>query len=155
LGLITKAKKTIVMQLKALLYLTALITLTAASCQDEGTKNNERSGLAGTWEWLSTDGGIAGMHYTPSSTGKTMTLTITSDLKFYRYENNVLQAQGTYALSERKCIHTGENKPMLVFSDLQNLTVENEISDTLELSDENYDGMNSTFKRIADVQQKD
>ena len=74
-------------------------------------------GLAGTWQWVRTDGEIGyHLHETPVSTGKNIDLKIGFDNKYYIYTNGYLTSEGTYLLETRKCIHDHTDKSFINFS---------------------------------------
>jgi hypothetical protein len=130
-----------------------VFVLSLIACQADNEKLDSDAGLVGTWEWVRTDGGLAfHIHETPSSSGQTVHLKFTRDKKFYRFVNGTLSASGTYSLANKKCIHSAENKTLISFSEpsIQEMMIDNLHSDTLEISDEYYDGTGSQFKRVAD-----
>jgi hypothetical protein len=106
--------------------------------------------LTGTWEWIRTNGGIAAtVHETPSSTGKTIEWRFLKDMKYLRYENGVIQSQGTFSMTQKACIHSTQEKWFIDFSgdQDQDFMIEKLEEETLEVSDEMYDGLSSQFKR--------
>jgi hypothetical protein len=133
-------------------------TMLLSACQTNSDEVNNSSGLTGTWHWIGTDGGIGNhIHDTPASTGETLQLTLTADGKFFRYVSGKLVSKGTYTLTQRDCIHSKENKPFIQFvtSPERNLMVERMDSQTLELSDEVYDGIIMQFSRVDHVVTED
>ena len=123
-----------------------LLAVMAAGCTKKETKTQ---GLAGNWEWKSTDGGLgAHLHQTPASTGKTERLKLTTDFKYYRYTNNLLSEEGSYQLSNQTCIHDHTLKTVIRFSgSQQGLMVEAMGPQQLVLSDENFDGVTLLYER--------
>jgi hypothetical protein len=125
-----------------------------SSCNEEPEIQNQdilaAEPLTGTWEWARTTGGIAAHIYeTPSSTEKTVELRFLHDMKYLRYENGVIQSQGTFALIKKACIHSTNEKWFINFSNEQDqdFMIERLEEETLETSDEMYDGVSSQFKR--------
>ncbi|MEP7372685.1 MAG: hypothetical protein ABI675_04800 [Chitinophagaceae bacterium] len=119
-----------------------------SACSKDANKRAKEDGLSGTWEWVRTDGGIAfNIHDTPMSTGKNIDLKITLDGKYFLYTNGSLTSEGTYLLETRKCIHDKVDKPVIKFSSLSDFMVEKLDQNSLELSDEAYDGTGSLYKR--------
>jgi hypothetical protein len=125
-----------------------------SSCNEEpGIQNQEALAaqpLTGTWEWIRTTGGIGAQIYeTPSSMEKTVEWRFLHDMKYLRYENGVIQSQGTFSLTKKACIHSTQEKWFIDFSaDLdQDFMIEKLEDKTLETSDEVYDGVSSQFKR--------
>ena len=87
------------------------------------------------------------LYETPSSTGKNIELTITSDGKYSIHTNGVLTSDGSYVLVTRKCIHDATDKSFINFSSGVGLMVEKVDNETLEVSDEAHDGLGSIYKR--------
>jgi hypothetical protein len=138
--------------MKIIFYLLIVLVLFISSCIKQANKISNDTGLAGTWQWVSSDGGISNnIHNTPSSTGKNIDLIITSDNKYFLYTNSILTSQGTYVLEIRSCIHDHKDKTLINFSSAfeQDMMVEKLDKDHLELSDEVYDGTGSSYKRKA------
>ena len=131
--------------------LTYLVTIVLmASFISSCSKNvNKAEGLAGSWEWKSTDGGLAAhLNQTPATTGKTNQLKLTSSFQYFRYTDHVLTEEGTYSLSQRACIHDQKLKTVIQFSGSeQALMVENINQQDLVLLDENYDGVIIFYER--------
>ncbi|MFT3910834.1 MAG: hypothetical protein QM737_15560 [Ferruginibacter sp.] len=102
--------------------------------------------VAGQWEWVSSFGGIAGMSYTPQSTGQTWGLKLNADLSFIQTGNFSGSDTGIYSTTQETTgssttdylnlffIHTGDKKYSYTF-----------LSDTLVLDDGNVDGLISKF----------
>ena len=106
-------------------------------------------GLTGTWEWKSTDGGLANhLHQTPSTTGIKEQLKLTNGLQYIRYKDGFVTEEGTYTLSEKACIHDKKLKSVIQFSDAAGaLMVENVDPQQLILSDEHFDGLEIRYER--------
>jgi len=137
--------------MKTILFHLAIVIMVAGfapACSKPANKGTKENGLAGTWQWIRTDGGIAfHIHDTPLSTGKNVDLKITADGKYFLYTNGSLSSEGTYLMETRKCIHDNADKPLIRFSSFADFMVEKLDQDTLELSDEAYDGVGSLYKR--------
>ncbi len=119
---------------------------TLLSCDKKEARLTNVDTLVGTWNWVRTDGGIAdNIHETPQSTGKTVKLRIAAENKYEVIENNVVIEEGTFTVELRKCIHDGDMKQALRFSNGQYRMVEDHSSVTLELSDESNDGVFITY----------
>lgn len=126
------------------------------SCSKTGTaipvspKGSTGEGLAGTWNWVRTDGGIANnIHETPATTGKNIHLKITDNNQYFIYTNGTLTSQGTYTLETRSCIHDNVAKKFINFSILTDEDMMIEIVDnlSLKLSDEANDGLEILYSR--------
>jgi hypothetical protein len=125
----------------------AVISL-AIGCSKSQEKSSMQENLAGTWQWIRTDGGIAAhIHNTPANTGKNVELKITADGKYAIYTNDILTAEGTYTLETKRCIHDHTDKTFINFSSDQDLMVEKLTNDQLDVSDDAYDGFASVYKR--------
>jgi hypothetical protein len=121
--------------------------LLATSCSKQ-KENMANESLAGEWEWVKTDGGIANhIHETPASTGKKVELRLRADNQYSITTNGVVTSQGTYTLIRRTCIHDHLDKTVIDFSTDQDLMVEEISKSTLALSDEAYDGLGSLYSR--------
>lgn len=139
-----------------------LMLATLAACQHENTpidqsaKLQESTGLAGSWEWVRTDGGFAyHIHDTPASTGKTISMTLTSDLHYTISINNVQTWDGTYTVEEKG---DGENAQTWInFSDdaVQDMVINHVDATLLELSDNFADGVASQYKRKSTPAEED
>lgn len=114
-----------------------IISFLVFSCSKQSSQtsiNNTNTGLIGDWEWLRTDGGLANhIHDTPFSINKNITLKITSDNKYFLYENGILTSSGDYRLETRNCIHDHKDKSFINFSSLSDLDMMIEELDTDKL----------------------
>jgi hypothetical protein len=125
-----------------------IVIVIFTNCSKQTDTPNFQRSLIGTWQWVSTDGGIAfHIHETPASTGKNVDLKISSDGKYAIYTNNVLISSGSYVLDTRKCIHDHTDKTFINFSSDYDFMVEKLDMGNLEVSDEAYDGIGSGYKR--------
>lgn len=127
--------------LKGLMLLLLLTTM--VSCTDTDDTNT----LIGTWSWTETSGGIAGIHETPASTGKTIDLKFTSNGQYFYYTNGVISSEGTYKFSTQKSIVDGTNKKSIVFSVDREMVIAKIDNENLELDDNVYDGFGSSYIR--------
>jgi hypothetical protein len=130
------------------LLTTISIIVVMAGCSKQKEKPSIQEKLTGTWQWASTDGGIAAhIHRTPANTGKNVDLKITADGKYAIFTNDILTSEGTYTLETRKCIHDHANKTYIKFSSDPDFMVEYVDAERLEVSDEAYDGLGSKYRR--------
>jgi hypothetical protein len=143
------------MKNRNLLYVTVIVSMCVAfSCEEDGERGGGYGPLIGDWEWVRTDGGIGyNIHGTPASTGLNIHCKFTTNRTYSRYVNNVLESEGSYSLESKTCIHSGEKKLMIHFSDpgqpemmIENITVE-----SLSLSDECFDGIGSEWTKSTAV----
>ena len=114
------------------------------SCKKESVDVNNL--LTGEWRWVSSTGGIAGITITPASAGYERTLVLTSDSKYSRYKNNILEKTGTFEIIKAKSIYKIELVDFIKYDD-STMSVINVTGSKLSLADNNYDGFGETFKR--------
>lgn len=138
---------------KSIGFLATIIVIGfTTACSKQVEQSAVEKELAGTWQWVSTDGGLAGhIHETPASTGKNVSLKITTDGKYSIITNGVSTSEGTYVLEKGKCIHDHTNKTVINFSSsaINDLMIEKVDSTKLKLTDENYDGTETLYERAA------
>jgi hypothetical protein len=137
--------------MKQNLFFIALLVVAGVlnGCSKETVQGHLEKLLVGTWQWVGTDGGFAyQIHHTPASTGTNIDLRIGAAGKYEIYTNGVLSSKGDYLLDHAKCIHSGTDKPRIAFPGSQiGGMIENLNDSILNLSDEFYDGVLSSFKR--------
>ncbi|ADQ18400.1 hypothetical protein [Leadbetterella byssophila] len=126
--------------MKKLLFI--LFVACTACDSGEPVKHDD---LTGTWEWVKTTGGFAGVNETPQD-GEEVLLKIHANLTYERFRNDSLVKKGTYALS------TG--KSMLLQKDVKFVTFDNGVEtfyevkgQELNLTEDVYDGFNYAYKR--------
>jgi hypothetical protein len=102
----------------------------------------------GTWQWVSTDGGIANqIHDTPASTGRNVELQLLSNGTYVCKTGASVTSSGTYRVEKRKCIHDHTQKDYLLFSADPGMMMESINDEALLLSDEAFDGLTSQYIR--------
>lgn len=126
-------------------YLALVILLSIASCSKEGTPTS--SDLAGTWQWVRTDGGFAfNIHDTPASTGKQIELVLTREKEYAFYTNGQLTDKGTYTLRMEQSIHLQQKRRVIEFANSGEMMVYDSIViDSLSLVDNFPDGVGSQY----------
>lgn len=141
-----------------------LVGLLFISCDDQSKdeiafKESQlliTSDITGTWNWLSTDGGIGfHIHNTPASTGKTITLSISEDYQYEIKENDVSKSKGTYTLILKNSIYSGNPARFIEISDdnyiNQHVVLNGIISiadeQQLNIADNFHDGIASQFSK--------
>ncbi len=135
--------------MKKLSFLLVFAVLFAFSCSKEDVVANETSkSLAGEWRWVSSTGGIAGITITPTSAGYERKLVLTSDFKYSRYKNAVLEKSGTFEITQAKSIYKTELVDFIKFSDGTSAVIMSQSADELSLADNFYDGFGESYQRI-------
>jgi len=84
------------MQTKLILAVIAVIII--VSCTKEKTSSVNSTSLIGEWSWISSTGGIAGIKYTPETTGEKRRITFDTDSVFRSYRNDTLKIESKYHL---------------------------------------------------------
>lgn len=135
-----------------LVTILALFLITACEKEDLSINQKEQKApiksLLGKWNWIRTDGGLAfHIHETPKTTGKEIMLEFKENNQFRKYVNGVLQSQGTYTLSSRKCIHDLKEKQVISIPSEMEMMIESMDENNLQLSDDNPDGISSQYHR--------
>jgi hypothetical protein len=124
------------------------------SCDERVETSGDYRALAGTWEWVRSDGGIAyNIHETPASTGENIEWKFASDRSYTIFVKDVLRSEGSYSLERKECIHSSAKKLMIHFSDpLQpDMMIESVNAGSLFLSDECFDGIASEFRHKSET----
>ena len=80
----------------------ALLPLLAAGCSSDLAAPEE--GFTGSWQWVVSEGGIAGQQYDPHSAGFTVTLEYGLDGRVRAYRDDTLVATARYTAQERLSI---------------------------------------------------
>ena len=141
--------------MKKLIYIFVL-TLGIISCSSDNESQISNSDLVGEWNWIGTSGGLIYFEETPETTGKEIHLTLTDNYHFSITENGNEISNGTYELTLKNSIYSGEMERFikLLTIDQQYVGfVKNGIinvneKERLEISDNNYDGIGSGFIKI-------
>jgi hypothetical protein len=136
------------MKLNSILIL--IFCLILGSCKKESTKlNPETSTLTGSWNWVYTSGGIAGMTYTPESTGEIRRIEFGVDSIWKYYVNGVLNSASLYHLVKSKSLFSPDSVLLIkydLYSIKQNYIIKT--SDTLILQDQCFDCYGHLYTRI-------
>lgn len=133
--------------MKKLTFLLIISTFLAFSCTKEEVTAKDSS-ITGEWQWIMSTGGIAGTTITPASTGYKRKLVLSSDFKYARYKNDVLEKSGTFEIVKAKSIYKAELVDFIKYDDSTMSVIESVSTDELLLADNFYDGFGETFKRI-------
>tara|TARA_R110002033_G_scaffold170760_1_gene214126 strand:- start:121 stop:546 length:426 start_codon:yes stop_codon:yes gene_type:complete len=140
--------------MKKLIYLFVL-TLGVISCSSDDETKISNSDLVGVWNWTGTSGGLIYFEETPETTGKTIHLTLMENYDFSISENGNEISNGTYELTFKKSIYSGEMEKFIQFPENQQYTgivnrgiIKTYETNKLDISDNNYDGIGSGFIKI-------
>jgi len=140
--------------MKKLIYI-LILTLVTISCSSDEDSIIDNSDFVGKWNWTHTSGGLIYFEETPETTGKTIHLTLLKNYTFSITENGNEISSGTYVLTLKESIYSGEIERYIQFP--ENLQYPGIVkagiikpyeSDKLDISDNNYDGIGSGFVRI-------
>ncbi len=120
-----------------------LLFLGLAACESsEPVKSND---IVGTWEWVSTTGGFAGVNEKPGE-GEKVLLTFNRDLSYKKMHNDSLLSEGKYTLS--KGTSYLQNKVVDFVQIGQGVETYYEIKgDQLYMYEDVNDGFNYTYKK--------
>jgi hypothetical protein len=140
--------------MKKLIYLFVL-TLGIISCGSDDETEISNSDLVGIWNWTGTSGGLIYFEETPETTGKTIHLTLMENYNFSITENGNEISSGTYELTMKKSIYSGEMERFIQFPENQQYTgivnrgiIKTYETNKLDISDNNSDGIGSGFIKI-------
>jgi len=115
----------------------------ATSCKNDGLDSNSKSyseELYGTWTWVESCGGFAGIKYTPATEGYTSAIEFNSSGIFRKYKNEQLETVSKFTVTTGKSIYTLESVNVIEYEgDFIKQSVEFFGKDTLILRDECYD----------------
>jgi len=123
------------------IILLLLISLAACACADK--EEIPVTGIVGTWNWISTTGGIAGVTETPESTGNEIKLEITLD-SIKTYLNGTLTSEVKYSLQRKKSVLFGELREMIILEDGYRKMIDRK-ENNLVLTDDCYDCFMSEY----------
>jgi hypothetical protein len=132
--------------MKKILLIISLVGLVILSCKKESQKLTT---LVGRWDWISSSGGIAGITYTPQSTGVRKIVEYTNDSVFRLIQNDTLLGECKYHLIKSKSVYNQDSALMITYDKYpirQSFSFTNQ--DILIVEDDCYDCFQSTFKRL-------
>lgn len=141
--------------MKKLIYI-FILTFGIISCSSKGELKIDNSDLTGEWNWTNTDGGIGfHIHETPKTTGKIIHLILIENYTYSITENSKEISKGTYSLTMKKSIYSGEFERFIQLNENLQTTgivtrgiIKTSKTNKLDISDNNYDGIGSTFLKI-------
>ena len=126
----------------------SVLMISVFGCQKEDVvKTNTGIGLVGKWEWVSTTGGIAGVHQTPHTLGYTYWIGFTNDSLYQVYDkNNVITSSNHFTVFNDISIFTTHIHQMLK-SDNSIRSSFDVRNDSLFMYQEVMDGFDMVFIR--------
>lgn len=108
--------------------------------------NSDEEKIIGTWNWVRTTGGIAGVDITPQSTGNTAK-NVFNDTKVESFVNDSLVYSLNYRLGYDITILSLDSMSVLYIGDNQVFAYHFDDVNTLFLSENLVDGFNLEYKR--------
>lgn len=120
------------------------------SCSETSSSESEFSKYTGTWLWIKTTGGFAGVEITPAE-GTSLKISFDEFGRFRLYRNDSLKVIATSTVKQSKNVYD-----IISYSDITTFNFSFDSSndyaylqnDTLSLWDGMYDGFFSAFKKI-------
>jgi len=131
------------------MYASLLTAFVLVSCGKEITfPSDEAARIVGTWQWIESTGGIAGVTRTPASTGESIRAIFTSKGTYQKYVNNQVEIDATYSMEEGPTIYSTELGNIMHYTgEAFAHSVVISTMDTLLIRDECYDCFIHTFVR--------
>lgn len=134
-----------------------ILAIAFISCTADDKLKTDSSGIVGTWNWTSTDGGIAfHIHETPESLGKEYQLILKSDNSYFLLENGIKISSGSYEISMKESQLFNELSKFITFSEdleeVHGLVLNGMITlpdqNSLSISNDFPDGLGSMFSKM-------
>jgi hypothetical protein len=120
--------------------------LALLSCRNDDELDIEP--LVGDWTWVSTSGGINGqINDTPTSTGKTIILSLKDDDTYTFTTNGTVTNQGTFKLYKDVSNLDHIERTYIDFSSTGHQMIRSSDETNLYLSDDANDGVESHYKK--------
>lgn len=142
--------------MKNLTYL-LILTFGFISCKADYEPTIGNADIVGTWNWISTEGGIAtNINETLTTLGKNYKLKLNTNYTYLVFEDENEISTGKYELTMRKSIYSSDMERFISYSDsfqqpqylvLSGIIRVFEVSN-LTISDNNYDGLGSRFGKV-------
>ena len=136
-----------------LLRILLFLPLLPWACDSDSGARIEGGDLTGTWNWVSTSGGLTGRaSSTPATTGTTVQLELGADNRYTITENGTEVSRGTYSVALQKSIYSTEEQRFITYADstpavgvVFSGVIQLATADSLVIADNVYDGFGSTF----------
>jgi len=136
-----------VMKTLLMIVISALMISVFGCRKEDVNKNNISTRLIGKWEWVSTTGGIAGVHQTPQKLGYTYWIAFTNDSLYQLFDkNNILTSSNQYTVFNDVSIFTSHLHQMMKADNLLRSSFEVR-NDSLFINQEAMDGFDAVFIR--------
>lgn len=134
--------------LKTILIVSSLSIFLTGCKKDIDVPKQELNNLFGTWEWVQSSGGFAGITTSPLTEGHTIKLEFNENGIYKEFKNGEKIDKRKFSFIEGKSIYTADNSTLIeyektgVLNRKENFTSQSIIffsNDTLQLNDECYD----------------
>ena len=141
---------------KKIIFFIYIILLLFTSCRkDISLPNQELEKLFGTWEWISSSGGFAGITTSHDSVGNTKTIEFTKKGIYKSYKNGDLIEKRKFTIKKGSSIYTSDDANLIIYKENLNKNKNhnpNEMiryleNDTLILYEECYDCYSNLYIR--------
>lgn len=126
-----------------------VLLLISLGCGKKVVKSVSYHPLVGTWSWIESVGGIAGVRLTPESEGYTKTHVYSPDSIFLGFRNDSLMIVAKYSIT-RKLVWDKYMADVLQVDEQIEKIIKFRGNDTLSLGDHVVDGFGHLFVRIKD-----
>ena len=113
----------------------------------ESKYSSDEERIIGTWNWIKTTGGIAGIEDTPQSTGQTRTIVFDNEQIVKFYVNDSLTKEGVYRLGLAETIFHKDPEPVLFIDDSLWYAYSFPNDNKLILQENIYDGFVHEYRR--------
>lgn len=139
--------------MKIIFLLISIFAFIPAVCLDNSTgpaTSTVPPDLIGSWDWVESNGGIAGVHLTPENTGNTQFITLTEDSQYLSFRNDSLIWQSPFRIVKVKSIFNNDSTDAIYSHGMHQIFEFSENKDSLFLAGNVYDGFAHTYTRILD-----
>jgi hypothetical protein len=139
--------------MKSKLFVIVFISMIAMSCTKEKTieiksYTDVPSELIGSWKWIYTSGGFAGVFNTPATTGETRKIDFGDNNVLRYYISGNLKSEVSFSIEKGVSGLSHDSVSFLVNTLWSKQSIIFKSSDTLLLSDEFFDGYSNCYIRI-------
>ncbi|MBW2369840.1 MAG: hypothetical protein JRH15_18370, partial [Deltaproteobacteria bacterium] len=103
--------------------------------------------IVGTWSWVQSSGGIAGILETPESTGESRKVVFDDQGNVTYYTDNIVTLSSTYSLGESLTIFSDEPVPVVYVEGQLTLAYSFPACGELELAEDVFDGFIHLYQK--------